>query len=102
MELLTILDFCKDLILPLTAAVIGDLLMRRKRVARANEEILQIIRRIVAEHDLEGVRRINVAISTVARKHHLSEARLFSLKSLVDEVISEIVANPFIKIEQEK
>jgi hypothetical protein len=102
MELHSVVEFCKHLLVTLAAGVIVDWLLRRRRVGRANEEVLQVVHRLIAAQDAQSVHRINSIITSVARKHRLSDERLYNISLLVDEAINEIVGDPFLSAKQKQ
>ena len=102
MDLLSALEFGKHLVVTLAAGVVVDLLLRRRRVGRANEEVLHVVHRLIADQDAQSIHRINSIITSVARKHRLSDERLYNIKSLVDEAITEILGDPFLSAKQKQ
>jgi hypothetical protein len=96
MELSSALEFFKHLVVTLAAGVIVDWLLRRRRVERANEEVLHSVHRLIASRDAQSVHRINSIIASVARNHRLSDERLYNISLLVDEAINEIIGNPYL------
>jgi hypothetical protein len=101
MDLSSVFEFCKHLLVTLAAGVIVDWLMRRKRAGRANAEILQRFLGLIAEQDTQMV-HIHSIIASVAREHHLNEERVYSVASLADEAITKILSDPFISAKQKQ
>lgn len=100
MDISSLLAFGEHLIVTLCAGVIVDLMLRRKKVSRANEEVQQDVHKVIASQDPDNIPRINSIISSVARRHHLSEQKLNKVDSFIDEAITTILDDPFVPLKQ--
>jgi hypothetical protein len=70
---------------------------RKHRIRLANAEILRVIRSLIVEGaHLPKADRIRSVLSSIARKHNVEPFQLYSLPSLADDAINEILSDSFL------
>jgi hypothetical protein len=68
----------------------------RQRIQNANSEILQALRDLIPEKELPPPGVIDSMRNSKARKYAAKKQELASTRQLVDEIIAEIMSNPFL------
>lgn len=72
----------------------------RKRAQTANSEILHSLRHLLPEKELPPPGVIESMLSSSARRHAVNWEELAGAKHLADEIITEIMSNPFLSSHQ--
>ncbi|WP_165742336.1 hypothetical protein [Candidatus Thiosymbion oneisti] len=71
-----------------------------QKIATANNEITYTIRPAIAEKVIPSVDMLDALFSATARKYSVNESDLYSIASLVDELMKEVMDNTFLSFEQ--
>ncbi|HEV7906344.1 MAG TPA: hypothetical protein VGO96_21060 [Pyrinomonadaceae bacterium] len=72
----------------------------RQHIQIANSEIIYSMRHLTAEKVLPEAGLLDSILSSTARKHGLNKEDLYSVDCLADDIINEIMSNPFLSSQQ--
>jgi hypothetical protein len=72
----------------------------RQRIQLANSEVIHSMRSLVAEKVLLPVGLLDSVLSSTARKYAVNKEDLYGANGLADDIINEIMNNPFLSSQQ--
>jgi len=68
----------------------------RERVNLANADVLQALRDLIGDNVLPPAAVIDALLNCSARRHSVNKEDLFAPRQIADEIITEILNNPFL------
>ena len=68
----------------------------RERVNSANAEVLHALRNLIGENELPPAPVIEALLDCSARRHSVNKQSLLTIGQIADEIITEILNNPFL------
>jgi hypothetical protein len=72
----------------------------RERVNLANADVLQALRNLIGDNVLPQAAVIDALLNCSARRHSVNKEDLFAPRQIADEIITEILNNPFLSPRQ--
>lgn len=74
----------------------------QQRVKAANNEILYAIRPLVVDQTLPTVNVWNALINSTSKKYQVRTEDLYSVNTIKNDIITEVLENPFLSTEKKK
>jgi hypothetical protein len=72
----------------------------RQHIQIANSEVINATRPLIAEKVLPEAGLIDSILSSTAKRHGVNKEDLYSVNGLADDIINEIMSNPFLSSQQ--